>query len=364
MRQMTLGRYPDMGLARARAVRDEQAALVAAGKDPLAERQRPQLASLTLSSATKDWNDGRAGQVDDGTRRVAMCRLDKHVLPYLGDREVPSITAVDLRDVLDRIVKSGAPETAHRTAILLSQVFEWAEDREAIDTSPMRRLKKAYPAQPKNHIAAITKPEMFGELLRSIDAYRGFMVRAALKFVALTFVRSRELRLSTWSEVDLDSATWTIPAQRMKIERNGDHVVPLARQAVELLRELHEATGPRGSHQDPSTRLVFSGMRVGRPLSDATLGVALTTMGFGPEVHRAHGFRSSASTMLNEMAAKEGGRRFDAEHIEAQLGHRKADAVRAAYARTTFLEQRRTMMQVWADACDAMRAASKSTAAA
>lgn len=357
VRQMTIGRYPDVSLASARATRDEHAAVVASGKDPLEERQRAKVSSLTLADAAKGWNEARAGQVDDGTRRVALHRLDKHVLPHLGDRELVAVSVADLRDVLDRIVKGGTLETAHRTAIVLSQVFAWAEDREVIDVSPMRRLKRAYPAQPKNPIPAIIDRAAFGDMLRAIDAYRGRMVRAALISLALTFVRSRELREATWAEIDLRGATWTIPARRMKIKGNGDHVVPLSRQVTDLLRELYELTGPRGPHQAPSRCLVFQGMRVGRPLSDATLGTALTTMGFGPDVHRPHGFRSSASTMLNEIAASEGGKRFDAEHIEAQLAHRKADAVRATYARTTFLDQRRTMMQVWADACDAMRAA-------
>lgn len=353
----TLGAWPAMGIAAARQARDEAARLVASGLDPAAERKRAREGSggQTFEQAARAWDAARAGIVDDRTRATAMARLERHVFRELGGALLTSIQASDLRRLLDRIVANGTSETAHRVCTIIGQVFDWAEARGELDKNPQRLIRRAYPSAPSRHHAAIVDPAGFGALLRAIDGYQGRgITRAALQLLALCFVRSRELRGATWDEVDFASSTWTIPASRMKIRGNGHHVVPLAQQAIAVLHELHRVTGPREG-QKSTARHVFPGLRTGKVLSENTLNAALTTLGFGPEVHRAHGFRSSASTMLNDMAAREGGRRFNFEHIEAQLAHRSGNAVRDAYQRSTFLEQRRLMMQAWADECDRLR---------
>lgn len=346
---LTLGTFPAMSIQDARRARDQKATLLARGLDPAHEKRRAKtLNTLTFEDAARAWDAARAGIVDDRTRSTAMARLTLHVFPELGTWPLMRIGPVDLRRVLDAIVAQGHPETAHRTSTVIHQVFEWAESREHVESNPQRSLRKAYPSREGKHFAAITNAEEFGSLLRAIDGYTGHVsTRAALRLLPLVFVRSSELRCAEWSEFDLDGATWTIPAARMKISGNGEHFVPLAPQAVAILRELHAVTGRKPR--------VFPGLRPGKTLSDNTLNAALTTLGFGPSVHRAHGFRTSASTMLNEMAARDAGRLFNFEHVEAQLGHRPKDRVRDAYMRATFLDQRRAMMKMWADECDRMR---------
>lgn len=353
-----LGEWPAMGIPDARRARDEQAALVARGLDPAHERRRTaELANVTLEGAARLWDASRAGQVDERTRATAMDRLRLHVFPALGARTPVSLTPKDIVAALDPLALAGKRETANRTAAVLDQVFAWLGMRGEVASNPAKLAKGAFPKSAATHFSAIVDPAAFGGLLRAVDGYSGFVVRQALRFLALTFVRSGELRGALWSELTLDGPepAWVIPAERMKVRANGDHVVPLARQAVAILSELRPLT-ERGAH-------VFPGLRHGKTLSDATLNAALTTLGFGSDVHRSHGFRSSASTMLNELAAREGYARWNPETIEAQLAHRSKDAVRAAYARNTWAEQRRVMMQAWADECDRMRALGKAVAA-
>lgn len=350
--EMVLGSYPAMGLAEARRARDVQAESLSKGFDPKLERRRADaMKGLTLRAAADAWDAARVRSVDARTRETAMQRLRLHVFPTLGERPLASITPHDVRDVCDRIVKAGHEETAHRTHTILNQVFDWAEARGDVESNPSRRLRNAFPSPPSVHIAAVTQPDHFGFLLRAIESYSGHRpTRDALRLLPLVFVRSSELRCATWDEFDLDAARWTIPAHRMKRKENGDHIVPLARQSLTLLRELRDAT-----YRGPGSR-VFPGMRPGKPLSDNTLNAALTSLGFGPEVHRAHGFRSSASTMLNVMAMRADCLgKFNFEHIEVQLAHKRKDSSRDPYMRANFLEQRAAMMQIWADECDRMR---------
>lgn len=341
-----LGVYPSMALSDARRAAEEQRAILASGGDPR-EARRSVTHVVTLDALVREWHASTVDQVKETTRQTALRRLEMHVLPTLGDRDVKTIKPADVQAELGRLKAAGQHETASRTCNALSRALRYAMRRELVDRDVAGIIRNDYPTILGAHHAAITDPAAFGGLLRAIADYRGFVVRQALLFDALTFVRSAELRGAAWTEIDLEGATWTIPAARMKVKDNGDHVVPLSRQAVELLRETHRVTG-RGA-------LVFPGLRWGKPLSDATLNAALTTLGFPSDVHRLHGFRSSASTMLNELAAREGYARWNPETIEEQLAHRPTDAVRAAYHRGNQLALRRTMMQAWADEIDRMR---------
>lgn len=220
----------------------------------------------------------------------------------------------------------------------------------SVTTNPARDLARALSKHTTKHIASVTDPKRFGELLRAIHGYHGTpIVKAALSLAALVFLRpGAELRCARWDEFDLDTATWEVPSERMKREKEGkangpDHTVPLSSQAVEVLRELYPLT--------KHSPLVFQGTRnKDKPISENTLNAALDSLGFSSAEHRAHGFRASARTMLSERL------NFPPEVIEAQLAHSVPDALGRAYNRTQFLEQRRAMMQSWADYLDRLRA--------
>jgi len=357
---MVLGNYPAMGLAEARRARDVQDKVLDRGLDPKLERKRAKtMSGLTFEQTARAWDVTRAGVVADRTRETAMQRLELHVLPRLGARLLPTITASDVRDVCDRIVKADHAETAHRTHTIINQIFDWAQSRDMLENNPSRRLKGAYPSPEAKNIAAIVRPEPFGHLLRAIDDYSGHLVtRAALRLAPHVFLRPAELRGATWDEFDFDTATWVIPAKRMKRKKNGDHLVPLSKQALSILLELKEATFRK------PTSYVFPGTRAGKALSDNTLNAALTTLGYSGEVHRTHGFRASASTMLNEMALRSDCLgKFNYEHIEVQLAHKQKNESRDPYMRANFIEQRRAMMQIWSDECDRMRELASKVAA-
>ncbi len=205
---------------------------------------------------------------------------------------------------------------------------------------PVGALRGAIKSPKTRHHAAITEPRAFGELLRAIHAYRGgYVVACALKLAPLLFVRPGELRHAEWSEIDLDAATWRIPAGKMKMR--ADHLVPLSTQAVAILRDLHALTG-RGRYVFPSPRTS------GRPMSENAITAALRAMGYGGDRMTAHGFRSSASTLLHE-------RGYPSDVIERQLAHKEQNAVKDAYNRAQHLPQRIAMMQAWADYCDSLR---------
>lgn len=347
---LTLGRYPAMSISDARRVAEEQRTILEKGEDPgQAKKKLIAETTLTLEVAAKAWDAARAGTADEHTRQTAMRRLEMHVFPELGKKPLRLITQRELVSVLDAIKAAGQPDTANRTCSALSMVYRWSIARGDVDRDVASAVKTNYPKAAQSHYAAITDPVAFGGMLRAIDGYGGYIVRQALRFDALTFVRSGELRGAAWAEMTLDGdePTWTIPAVRMKVKANGDHVVPLSKQAVEILRETKRVSGNRA--------LVFPGLRPGKPLSDATLNAALTTLGYPGDVHRVHGFRSSASTMLNAIASKNSYRDFNPESIEEQLAHRSTDVVRMAYHRGNQLAQRRTMMQCWADELDRLR---------
>lgn len=262
-----------------------------------------------------------------------MGRLSRFVLAHVGQLPAAKVTPQDVHRCLHRI---GKPETARRTRIVLSQIFEWAAPLYVPKGhNPAHDVRKQFPKVEQAPRPALTDRASFGGLLRAIDAYGGrahVMTGIALKVSPLVMLRSSELRKGTWAEVDFERGLWTVPAERMKVKRDrqsgkarAPHIVPLARQAVALLRELHRITGPREG-QTPSDARMFPGLRgSARFMSEGTLTAALATMGY-KGAHCHHGFRASPSTILNDMAADEGGVRFDREHIERQLAHRDDDA--------------------------------------
>jgi integrase len=261
-------------------------------------------------------------------------RLERDVFPWLGGRPLGEITAVELLEALRRVEARGALETAHRLKQICGQVFRYATATGRARRDPSADLRGALPPVKERHHAALTKPADVAALLRSIGAYQGsFVVRCALRLAPLVFVRPGELRQAEWSEIDLNGATWRIPATRMKLRQ--EHIVPLSRQAVEVLHELHPLTGA-GRYVFPSARTIA------RPMSENAITAALRRMSYERGVMTAHGFRTMASTLLNEMG-------WPADAIERQLAHAERNGVRDAYNRAEYLPERRRMMQAWAD---------------
>ncbi len=265
--------------------------------------------------------------------------------PTLGARPVAAITAPEILLVLRGVEGRGRHETAKRLRSTIGECFRYAVASGRADTDPTSALKGALTTPQVRHRAALTEPKAFGGLLRAIGAYEGSPeVRAALQLLALTFVRPGELRFADWSEFDLESAEWAIPPARMKMRR--PHRVPLAPQAIAILRELHAVTG-RGKLLFPSVR------SRSRCISENTINAALRRMGFTKDEMSGHGFRAVASTILNESG------KWNADAIEAQLAHVENDAVRRAYHRADYWSERVSMMNFWADFLDALRDGAK-----
>lgn len=365
-KMLSLGVYPAVSLEHARRRRDEVKALLTSGTDPSAARQAAkadkvqaeQVATLlasgeplpgTFEAVARELLQVKRDDWAPSYLDKVTARLENHVFPYIGNVMAADIKPPDLLAVLRRVEARGTIESAGRVRETCSMVFRFAIGDHGVESDPARDLALKLKTHVTKHIPAITEPVRFGELLRSIDAYRGTpAVRAALQLAALVFLRpGSELREAKWTEFDLDAATWLVPAERLKRRKAGKlhgppHLVPLSRQAVAILQDLFPLTG-RGEY-------VFPGVRHrNEPMSLNTLNAALDAMGFTGDEHRAHGFRASARTMLHERL------NYPPEVIEAQLAHSVPDALGRAYNRTQHADQRRDMLQAWADYCDRLR---------
>jgi integrase len=344
---LALGAYPEVPLKDARAKRDEARALLATGVDP-GERKKSEKSLAILER--ENTFDAITAELIEKKRREGKTEktLSKNqwalgfASAAIGSKPVASITAPDVLAVLRTIEERGRHETAIRLRALIGQVFRYAIATGRCSIDPTFALRGALTTPVTKHRAAITEPVAFGGLLRAIDGYQGdTATRIALNLLALIFVRPGELRNAEWCEFDLDAAVWSIPAGRMKMRR--PHRVPLAPQAVALLKELHELTGHR--------RLLFPGLRSAeRPISENTLNGALRRLGYSQDQMTGHGFRATASSLLNES------RKWSGDAIERQLAHADPDEVRRAYARADFWPERMEMMNWWADNLDQLKA--------
>ena len=267
-------------------------------------------------------------------------RLERDVFPWLGSLPIRQIKPADLLQVLKRVEARGAIETTHRVQQNCGQVLRYAVAIGLIESDPSRDLRGALPPWRPEHYPTLTDPRSVGQLLRDIDGYEGgYITRCALKLSPLLFVRPGELRRAEWQEIDLDAAEWRIPAAKMK--GRVMHIVPMATQAVDILRDLKALTGSRG--------WVFPGNRTnGEPMSENTVNAALRRLGYDRATMTAHGFRGMASTMLHEIG-------WPSDVIERQLSHAERNAVKAAYNHAEHLPERRRMMQAWADHLDGLR---------
>jgi integrase len=341
---LSLGVYPHVSLQQARARRDEAKKGIANGVDPSVRRQAEKSANAnTFEAVAREWLALQEKKLAPATFAKAVWTFETLVFPYLGSRPIAKLGPVDVLKVLKRIEQRGIHETAHRTRQRCAQVFRYAVQTERAERDVTADLRGALAPVVSEHHAAITEPARIGELLRAIDGYNGHAVTAyALRLSPLLFVRPGELRHAEWTEFDLDGhePPWRIPAEKMKM--GEQHVVPLAKQALALLRELHSLTG--------HGRYLFTSIRSGsRPMSDNTVNAGLRRLGYTNEEMTGHGFRSLASTCLNEQG-------YHPDLIELQLAHAERNQVRAAYNKAQRLPERRKMMEAWADYLDGLRA--------
>ena len=337
---LAIGRYPDVSLREARDRRDDARKLVANHVDPsLKKRIGREGRANTFAAVGEEWLETKRVSLSASTWQRDRDQLVKIVGPYLGKRPIAEIEAPELLAVLKRLEKKGLHDTAHRVRAVCGRVFRYAIATGRASRDISGDLKGALAAKGTKSYAAITDPARVGQLVRAIEDYDGqATTHAALKLAPYVFVRPGELRAAEWSEFDLDRSEWRIPAERMKMREA--HIVPLARQALEILREVHKRTG--------EGRFVFPAIgKRERPLSENTLNAALRRLGYAKDEMTAHGFRSIASTLLNEQG-------WHPDLIELQLAHKERNKVRAAYNRAQRLEERRKMMQAWADHLDGL----------
>jgi integrase len=276
-------------------------------------------------------------------------RFESDIFPWLGTRPIAEIKTPELLGVLRRIESRGAQETAHRAMQNCGQVFRYAVATGRAERDPTGDRRGALPPPKGRHHASITEPKRIGELLRAIDAYEGFFAtKCALRLAPLLFVRPGELRKAQWREIDLEKAEWRIPAGRMKMREQ--HIVPLCRQAVDIVRELEPLTNGTIAATTGTARYVFPSARSReRPMSNNAVLAALRRMGYAKDEMTGHGFRSMASTLLHEQG-------WNHQVIERQLAHAERSAVSAACNFAEHLPERRKMMQSWADYLDALKA--------
>jgi integrase len=343
---LSLGTYPDTGLADARDRRDVARKLLAAGADPSEQRKAEKAAgeergANSFEVVAREWIAKQSGTwVPAHTSRILL-RLENDVFPWLGKRPTAEISPREILACLRRVEERGAVESAHRILQNCGQVMRYAIATGRADRDIAADLRGALSPVKETHRAAITDPQGVGALLRAIDVYSGsFVTRCALRLAPLLFVRPGELRQAEWAEFDLDAALWNIPAARMKMREA--HLVPLASQAVAIMRELHALTG--------QWRYVFPSARgAQRPMSNNAVLSALRRMGYAKDEMSGHGFRAMARTILDEVL------HIRPDYIEHQLAHAVRDPNGRAYNRTAHLPERKAMMQTWADYLDALK---------
>lgn len=363
---LSLGTYPATGLALARERRDDARRQLAAGVNPSSARQADKAATAKAAEvqrlqeagealpgsfeavAREWWASVHSAKVSEAHATRTLIRLEQDAFPWIGARPIAELKAADVLACARRVVDRGAAETAHRLKDACGQVFRYGVAKSLCERNPVADLKDALPPVQVRHLAALTDPGRVAQLLRDARDYQGHAVtRYALQLSPLLILRPGELRHLEWAWVDWDGASITLPSSLMKRTKaekasGQPHWVPLASQALALLRELQALTG-EGSYLFPA---LTTGQRA---MSENTVRSALRRLGYGNDEMTAHGFRAMARTMAAERLG------VPAEVIEAQLAHAVGDALGRAYNRTQFLQQRRALMQAWADYLDRLR---------
>ena len=343
---LAIGVWPEISLTRARELREEARDHIQRGIDPLKhkrDQQRKRVAGeeRTFSVLCQEWMQRQQPRWTEKHAFDVRRALENHVLPDLGHLPIADIDRQEVLSVLRVMEGQGKHEAAHRARQRIEAVFNFAIITGDCETNPAMGLTKALTPPVKKKMAAL-KPEELPEFLRRLEDYQGHrLTYLGMRFVIYTFVRTSELRLAEWKEFELKSANpvWTIPAERMKMRR--EHLVPLSKQAVQILQQVAEISG--------GERLVFpSQNNPNKPMSENTLLFAIYRMGYHSRA-TTHGFRSVASTMLNESE------KWQPDAIERQLAHVESNKVRAAYDRAEHLPERRRMMQWWAEHIDSLK---------
>lgn len=337
---LALGRYPSVSLAEARDKRDEARKQQQIGKHPTREKKAEKLRRIaegenTFERVAKQWLAVKEKELKAKYHKQCNTRLQQYVFPAIGALPITEITIPDVVRVVEKTGQRGTVETAKRVKQMISQIFRYAAQRGLCLHNPASDLRDILPTVREKHHACI-HPKELPDLMKAIQAYSGdHLTIAAMKLLALTFVRTSELIGTRWSEINWANSEWHIPAERMKMKR--PHIVPLSRQAIDILQTLQSVTG----HRD---HIFHSGASKSKHISNGVILMALRRMGYQNRM-TGHGFRSLASTILNEKG-------YQPDVIERQLAHEDSDKIRAAYNRAEYLSERKKMMQAYADLLD------------
>jgi integrase len=336
---LALGVYPDASLKAAREKRDDAMGQLVKGKDPSEIRKADKIAkSNDFERITREWLASTAHKISALTLHNKTQRFERHVFPVIGSIAIGEIKPVDITRLLKPLTDKKEYETAKRVRAEISAAFGYAIAHGHTDYDPAQSITAQLIAPKTKHRVALTDPKEVGQLLRDIDAYKGsFVVNCAFKLSPLLFQRPGEIRAMQWGDVDLDAKEWRYLVTKTDVQ----HIVPLSIQAIAILKELQPVTG--------SGRYVFPcSHKNDKPMSSCTIRTALFALGYG-DTMTAHGFRTTASTLLNEQG-------WSPDAIERQLCHMPKDQVRKAYNRAQYLDERRRMMQSWADYLDSLKA--------
>jgi integrase len=339
----TIGQYPSIGLKDARSQTANARTLLAQGIDP---RQNAELERAVVKAATvdtfellaKEWIQVRGARWSDGYRNKIEVMLKRHLYPSVGSLPITQVTAALLLSVLRPIESSGKTDLAHTLMQQAGAIFRFAIATERAVADPAAALRGALSPHKQESFPAVTSPNEFAEVLQAMDIYQGeFITRAALEFTALTFQRSQSIRFAQWDQIDWNAKLWRIPAEIMKMKEA--HLVPLSRQAISILEAIKPLTG-QGDYIFPSL------IDRRKTISENTMLYALVRMGYRGRMS-VHGFRTAASTLLNENG-------HQSDVIEAALAHTHGD-IRSIYNKAKYLPERAKMYQWWADYCDELR---------
>lgn len=343
---LSLGTYPEISLSDARKLREEARTHVAKGIDPSELRKATKAAQVESSAnsfeiVAREWIGKQKPNWSPANTEIVTRLLAVNVFPWVGKKPITEVKAPELLNVLRKMEDRGILDSAHRTRAICGQVFRYAIATGRAERDVTADLRGAITSPKKKHLASITEPKEVAALLRAIDSLTGtFIVKCAMRLAPLVFVRPGELRQAEWSEINLDKAEWNIPANKMKTKQ--PHLVPLSTQAVTILKEIQPLTG--------STQYVFHSTRSTiKPMSDMALSAALRRMGYAQGEMTPHGFRAMARTILDEVL------QVRPDFIEHQLAHAVRDPNGRAYNRTAHIEERRKMMQIWADYLDGLK---------
>ena len=344
-KRISLGTYPDISLAKARDNHMAARRLLAEGIDPSEDRKSKKAikkinAENSFEQVARAWWESHMQNKAASHKDKVIRRFELYLFPWIGNKPISDITSPQVLEVIRRIEKLNIAETAHRTLQTAGQVFRYAVQNGYALRDVTVDLKGAIPPTTTKHMAAFTEPKQIAELLRAIDGFKGTLtVQCALKLSTLVFVRPSELRQARWKDIDLDAGQWSYLVSKTKT----DHLVPLSTQAIEILRTIQPLSG-QGEY-------VFQGGHSPRrPMSEAAVNAALKRMGYDTQSEiTGHGFRAMARTILHERL------NIDPYIIEHQLAHKVPDTLGAAYNRTKFIDQRKIMMQSWADYLDALK---------